>query len=164
MDQEVVEAPTTLRDTLESSFELAEQGNLPAVVETTTLPTTDRIRDEAGKFAKPERAANPSPVATKHDIPDPVDHSEQDAPLQRPTTWKKDYLPLWDKLQAGQPLTQEEATKFLRYANQRENEYKTGVSTYKGEAENARALQEAIAPFVPDLQRNGIHPQRGLTT
>ena len=154
MDQEVLEAPTTLRDTLEQSFEAAESGNLPAVVEKTTEVSTDRIRDEAGKFAT--EPSNPSPVATKHDVPDPVDHSEP--PLQRPTTWKKDYLPLWDKLQTGQPLTQEEATKFLRYANQRETEYKTGVSTYKAEAENAKTLQEAIAPFMPDLQKHGIHP------
>ena len=161
MDQQV-ETQTTLRDVLESSFEAAETGTLPAVVEKTTDVSQDRIRDEAGKFAKGVREAeptNPSPVATKHDIPDPVDHSEKDVPaLQRPTTWKKEYLPLWDKLQSGQPLTQDEATKFLQYANQRETEYKTGVSTYKGEAENARALQEAIAPFIPDLQRNGIHP------
>lgn len=159
MDQQV-EAPTTLRDALESNFDAAESGSLPAVVETTTEP--ERVRDGQGKFAKAVREAepvNPSPVATKHDIPDPVDHSEKEAPaLQRPTTWKKEYLPIWDKLQTGQPLTQEEATKFLQYANQRESEYKTGVSTYKGEAENARALQEAIAPFIPDLQRNGIHP------
>ena len=161
MDQQV-ETQTTLRDVLESSFEAAETGNLPAVVENTTEVSTDRIRDDSGKFAKAVREAepaNPSPVATKHDIPDPVDHSEKETPaLQRPTTWKKEYLPLWDKLQTGQPLTPDEATKFLQYANQRETEYKTGVSTYKGEAENARALQEAIAPFVPDLQRHGIHP------
>ena len=155
MDQEIAEAPTTLRDALESSFEAAESGNLPAVVERTTEVSQDRIRDEQGKFAR-EAPANPSPVATKHDIPDPVDHSEP--PLQRPTTWKKDYLPLWDKMQAGQPLTLDEANKFLRYANQRETEYKTGVSTYKAEAENAKALQEAIAPFAQDLQKNGIRP------
>ena len=157
MEQQVESAPTTLRDTLELNFEAAETGNLPAVIERPVEPTSDRIRDEAGKFAR--EVTNPSPVATKHDVPDLVDHSEPaEQPLQRPTTWKKDYLPLWDKLQSGQPLTQEEATKFLRYSNQRETEYKTGVSTYKAEAENAKALQEAIAPFIPELQKNGIHP------
>ena len=155
MDQQV-DTQTTLRDALESSFDAAETGNLPSIVETPVQEQSDRIRDEAGKFAKSTETKNPSPVATTHDIPDPVDHSEKQ--LQRPTTWKKEYLPLWDKMQAGQPLSQEEATKFLQYANQRETEYKTGVSTYKSEAENAKVLQEAIAPFIPDLQRNGIHP------
>jgi hypothetical protein len=161
MDQEV-SAPITLRDTLESNFEAAETGNLPAVVESTipAIPESGRERDDQGRFAKAVRETdNPSPVATKHDIPDPVDHTEKEVPaLTRPTTWKKEYLPLWDKLSSGQALTPDESIKFLQYANQRESEYKTGVSTYKGEAENARALQEAIAPFIPDLQRNGIHP------
>lgn len=144
MDQEVIEAPTTLRDALEASF---EQHDEPAASVEAPVEDTGRARDDSGRFA----ATNPSPVATTHDIPDPE-------PLQRPTTWKKEYLPLWDKMQSGQPLTQEENIKFLKYANQRESEYKSGVSTYKGEAENARALQEAISPFLPDLQRNGIHP------
>lgn len=156
MENEVIDAPNTLRDALETSFELAESGNLPEVVSATD--TVDRNRAADGKFVKAEVTApidkpigNPSPVATTHDVPEVQS-------LQRPTTWKKEYLPLWDKMQSGQPLTQEEATKFLQYANQRETEYKTGVSTYKGEAENARVLQEAIAPFIPDLQKYGIHP------
>lgn len=146
MDQQV-EAPTTLRDALEASFEAVESATVAPVEE----PVVDeRPRDEQGKFAP--KTENPSPVATTHDVPDPTPQ------LQRPTTWKKEYLPLWDKLQSGQQLTQDEAVKFLQYANQRENEYKTGVSTYKGEAENAKALQEAIAPFIPDLNKHGIHP------
>lgn len=154
MDQEV-DAPTTLRETLEGNFDSLEAETPVASVETPEVSDAP-ARDEQGKFAKAVRETprepepkNPSPVATTHDIPEP---------LQRPTTWKKEYLPIWDKLSAGQPLTQDEATKFLRYANQRETEYKTGVSAYKGEAENAKALQEAISPFLPDLQKHGIHP------
>lgn len=153
MDQEIA-APTTLRDALESNFDAAESGTLPSQSDTPIIESVSKPRDEQGKFSR-ESSENPSPVATKHDIPDPVESAPT---LQRPTTWKKEYLPLWDKLQTGQQLTQDEATKFLQYANQRESEYKTGVSTYKGEAENARVLQEAIAPFVPDLQKHGIHP------
>lgn len=158
MENEVVDTQNTLRDALASSFDLAEKGELPEVPNPAPIETTERVRDETGKFAKTEVTAtvdaklgNPSPVATTHDIP-------QTQELQRPTTWKKEYLPLWDKLQSGQQLTPDEAVKFLQYSNQRESEYKTGVSTYKAEAENAKILQEAIAPFIPDLQRHGIHP------
>ena len=42
--------------------------------------------------------------------------------------------------------------------NQRENEFKKGVSVYKAEAERAKALEEAISPSVPELQAQGIHP------
>jgi Skp family chaperone for outer membrane proteins len=35
---------------------------------------------------------------------------------------------------------------------------KKGVSAYKAEADNARQLTEAIGPYVPELQAQGIHP------
>ena len=47
---------------------------------------------------------------------------------------------------------------FRSYANQRESEYKKGVSTYKTEADSAKQLKEAIEPFMPELQKHGIHP------
>jgi hypothetical protein len=78
--------------------------------------------------------------------------------IPRPTTWKKEYLPIWDKLTTGQQLSPEEALKLAEYSNQRESEYKKGVSTYKQEADNAKTLVEAIAPFMPDLQKQNIHP------
>jgi len=54
----------------------------------------------------------------------------------------------------------EESAKLAAYSNQRENEYKTGVSTYKAEAQQAKSLQDAIAPFIPDLQSQNIAPQQ----
>ena len=78
--------------------------------------------------------------------------------IPRPTTWKKEYLPIWDKLTTGQQLSPEEALKLAEYSNQRESEYKKGVSTYKQEADNAKSLVEAIAPFMPELQQQNIHP------
>ena len=55
-------------------------------------------------------------------------------------------------------MTKEEALKLAEYSNQRESEYKKGVSTYKAEADRARALEEAIAPFIPELQAQNISP------
>jgi hypothetical protein len=81
-----------------------------------------------------------------------------DEEVKRPTTWKKEYREVWDKMQEGKPLDKEEFVKFAEYANQREAEYKKGVSAYKAEADNARQLTEAIGPFVPELQQQGIHP------
>ena len=81
-----------------------------------------------------------------------------DPSLARPTTWKKEYLPIWDKLTSGEALTKEEAIKLAKYSNQRESEYKKGVSTYKAEADRARELENAIAPFIPELQSQNISP------
>jgi len=135
---------TTLRDTLEANFDAAESGTLPTAEE--------RARDEAGRFAaKPE-------VKVEKPVEKPVVEAPQ--PPQRPTTWKKDYLPIWDKIAAGdtKSLTAEELKKLAEYTTQRENEYKTGVSTYKTEAQNAREIQEAITPYSQDLQANGLTP------
>jgi hypothetical protein len=58
----------------------------------------------------------------------------------------------------GKPLDRKEFAKFAEYANQREAEYKNGVSVYKKEADDARELTNAIGPFIPELQKHGIHP------
>jgi len=147
-----VETGTTLRDTIEASFDAAENGTLEPVVET-SRPVEDRIREENGRFAQKAETAEaviPESQQEKND-------------LQRPTTWKKDYLPIWDKLATGQPLLPDEARKLAQYSNQREKEYASGVSTYRAEAENARTLQEAIAPFIPNLQKANLDPKTWIT-
>jgi hypothetical protein len=79
-------------------------------------------------------------------------------PVTRPSTWKKEYVQIWDKMEAGEQISKEDFTKFAEYANQRESEYKKGVSTYKAEADRAKSYENAIAPFADNLQRRGIAP------
>lgn len=158
MPDEIVQSPT-LRDTLAENFEAAEAGLLET-------PPADRPRDEAGRFAKSDdkpvakaaEAAAPRGAPLAQTEP-PVAAAAAPAPaLQRPTTWKRDYLPIWDKLAAGTALTPDEAKKLAEYTNQREVEYKTGVSTYKTEAMQAKEVQDAITPYLPELEANGLRP------
>ena len=149
------------RDMLEAALEQAEEGTLEAPIEKEIEVNDDPIkaeqepnndeeepseRDEKGRF-KSQESAEEEPIAN------PVDEE-----VKRPTTWKKEYRDVWDKMQEGKPLGKEEFSKFAEYANQREAEYKRGVSAYKAEADNARQLTEAIGPFVPELQAQNIHP------
>lgn len=134
---------TTLRDALEASFNEVEQA-APAEI--------GQPRDDAGRFAqKPREEAKPEPV-----------EQPQAQPAQPqwagPSTWKKEYRPLYDKLAAGAGLTPDEAKKLAQYNLERENDFKTGVSTYKAEATAAKELQEAITPFLPELKANGLNP------
>ena len=119
-------------------------------------------RNEKGQFvAKDEAVAEEESVeAVAEDEAEPEQPEEQPevSDIPKPTTWKKDLLPLWDKIAKGETLTKDESKKHLEYLNQRENEFKKGVSVYKAEAERAKALEEAITPFVPELQAQGIHP------
>jgi hypothetical protein len=61
-------------------------------------------------------------------------------------------------MQEGKPLDKAEFAKFAEYANQREAEYKRGVSAYKAEADHAKQITDAINPFIPELQKHGISP------
>jgi len=119
-------------------------------------------RNEKGQFvAQDEAVAEEESVeAVAEDEAEPEQPEEQPevSDIPKPTTWKKDLLPLWDKIAKGETLTKDESKKHLEYLNQRENEFKKGVSVYKAEAERAKALEEAITPFVPELQAQGIHP------
>jgi hypothetical protein len=119
-------------------------------------------RNENGQFvAKDEAVAEEENVeAVAEDTAEPEQPEEQPeiGDIPKPTTWKKDLLPLWDKIAKGETLTKDESKKHLEYLNQRENEFKKGVSVYKAEAERAKALEEAINPFVPELQAQGISP------
>jgi hypothetical protein len=119
-------------------------------------------RNEKGQFvAKDEAVAEETSIeAVAEDTTEPEQPEEQSesGDIPKPTTWKKDLLPLWDKIAKGETLTKEESKKHLEYLNQRENEFKKGVSVYKAEAERAKGLEEAINPFIPELQAQGIHP------
>jgi hypothetical protein len=159
------------REMLEAALEQAEEGTLEAPIEKEIEVNDDPIqaenaseegseenRDEKGRFKSKNEESNteadqgeePELVAEASDVPDEE--------IKRPTTWKKEYVEVWNKMQEGKPLDKAEFVKFAEYANQREAEYKKGVSAYKAEADNARQLTEAIGQFSPELQAQGIHP------
>jgi hypothetical protein len=159
------------RELLEAALDQAEDGTLEAPIEKEIEVNDDPIqtentseegsseeasRDEKGRFKAQEisteqdSAKESDIVAEASDVPDEE--------IKRPTTWKKEYVEVWNKMQEGKPLDKAEFAKFAEYANQRESEYKKGVSAYKAEADNARELTQAIGQFVPELQKHGIHP------
>jgi hypothetical protein len=158
------------REMLEAALDQAEEGTLEAPIEKEIEVNDDPIqaenqetsveesdnRDEKGRFKAQEASSSdnsdqePDLVGEASDVPDEE--------IKRPTTWKKEYVEVWNKMQEGKPLDKAEFAKFAEYANQRESEYKKGVSAYKAEADNARQLTEAIGQFTPELQKHGIHP------
>ena len=86
--------------------------------------------------------------------------SHEEPQITRPSTWKKEYVSIWDKMEKGEQISKDDFTKFAEYANQRESEYKKGVSTYKAEADRAKSYENAIAPYAQDLQRRNIQPTK----
>jgi hypothetical protein len=140
------------REQLMAAMDAAEEGTLEAPEEKEIEVVEDTIAEEA------QAEEEPLSVAQEEEEPEEVEVAEPEPALQRPSTWKKEYLPIWDKLTSGEQLTKEEALKLAQYSNQRESEYKKGVSTYKAEADRGRVLEEAIAPFSDEFQKQGITP------
>lgn len=151
-----------LREALTSALESHETADVAPpevvtapVVETPAGETTEqraqRERDEAGRFKAKEEGtvskAAPAPVIPANAVPAPV------APTQKaPSSWKKDYWEAYEKLDPN----------LAKYIAQREEQFASGVSTYKQEAERAKELQDAIAPFQQDLQQHGMAPAQWI--
>ena len=149
------------RDLLEAALDAAEDGTLETPIEKDIeMADEDNISKES---AKEEISAHDneetSQDADSIEFANKDEAQEEEAkPVSRPSTWKKEYVQIWDKMEAGEQISKEDFTKFAEYANQRESEYKKGVSTYKAEADRARAYEDAIAPFADNLQKKNINP------
>jgi hypothetical protein len=146
------------REQLEAALDAAEEGTLEVPIEKDIeVAEKDDISEESAK----EEISAQDNEETAEDA-EPIEFESKDEEPQekvtRPSTWKKEYVTIWDKMESGEQISKEDFTKFAEYANQRESEYKKGVSTYKAEADRARGYEEAIAPFVPELQAQGITP------
>jgi hypothetical protein len=139
------------REQLMAAMDAVEEGTLEPVEE---APVEIEPVDDIAEEAKAEQ----EPVEIEAAEEETEEETPQEPALQRPSTWKKEYLPIWDKLTQGEQLTKEEAIKLAQYSNQRESEYKKGVSTYKAEADRAKELENAIAPFQAEFQQQGISP------
>ena len=143
------------RELLMQAMEAAEEGELEPVEE---APAELEPVDDIAEEAKLESTEEPIEAAQEEETEETEETSEEPT-LQRPTTWKKEYLPIWDKLTKGEQLTKEEGIKLAEYTGfQRETEFKRGVSTYKAEADRAKELENAIAPFQAEFQQQGISP------
>jgi len=150
------------REALMQAMEAAEEGELETPIEKEIVVVQDDIAEESAKAETSDEdrevSAEVFDAVESADKDEAQEAAEEVKPVTRPSTWKKEYVQIWDKMEAGEQISKEDFTKFAEYANQRESEYKKGVSTYKGEVDRMKGYEEAIAPFAPELQRRGIEP------
>ena len=151
------------RDMLEAALEAAEEGTLEAPIEKDIEKLeVDSISEESAKekvsHDDNEETSEVSKELEFASKDEAQEAAEEAKPISRPSTWKKEYVQIWDKMEAGEQISKDDFVKFAEYANQRESEYKKGVSTYKAEADRAKSYENAIAPYAQDLQRRGIQP------
>jgi hypothetical protein len=144
------------REQLMAAMDAAEEGTLEPVEE---APAEIEPVDDIAEEVKSETTEEPIEAAQDEETEEEIEEIAEEPVLKRPTTWKKEYLPIWDKLNNGEQLTREESKKVAEYTGMiRETEFKRGLSTYKAEADRARELESAIAPFQAEFQQQGISP------
>jgi len=143
------------RSMLEAALDTAEEAHDEEPLEVPeVLP-----EDNAEKSVETETSHQDNKEATENvSFAKSEESDEEKEKITRPSTWKKEYVNIWDKMEKGEQIDKEDFVKFAEYANQRESEYKKGVSTYKAEADRAKSYENAIAPYAQDLQRRGIQP------
>ncbi len=147
------------REALEAALDAAEEGTLEAPIEKEIDTSEDDITDESAKVENRNESNEESTKdAEELEFASKDEAQEEEVKISRPSTWKKEYVNIWDKMEKGEQIDKEDFVKFAEYANQRESEYKKGVSTYKAEADRAKSYENAIAPYAQDLQRRGIQP------
>jgi len=168
------EQQATLADTLRESIATVTAAEPAPTVVPETLPaeaapaepkpgrTAGRARAEDGKLlpgkpVKPEIAAElPKPEAVTPSPAEAQPATPAATPIPRPSSWKKEMWPIWEKMNTGEALTPQEARQVAEYNAQRETQFATGVSTYKQIADSARPVMDAIAPFQADIKGTGM--------
>ena len=155
MSEEQLDRRALLEQAMESADE-QEPLETEAVLEEDLPQESDQ---EEVRFEDNEEPAK----SFQADEPTESDEEPQEKPITRPSTWKKEYVQIWDKMEKGEQISKEDFNKFAEYANQRESEYKKGVSTYKAEADRAKAYEEAVGPYAEDLQKRGIKPEQYIS-
>ena len=154
------------RAMIEAAMEAAEEGTLEApeekeIVEPETDPIVEanQAEEQVETEITGQDSESPAEVVAEHQSEESHE-AEEEKPVTRPSTWKKEYVQIWDKMEKGEQISREDFVKFAEYANQRESEYKKGVSVYKAEAEASKRVMEAVAPFEQAIRSRGLEPSQ----
>lgn len=153
-----------LREALEAALDAAEANTDEKEINSEPLEVEETVSEDIPNEPPKEEVVSESEQASAEES-EPIEQTdsseaedEVEVKITRPSTWKKEYVSIWDKMEKGEQISKQDFVKFAEYANQRESEYKKGVSTYKAEADRARSYENAIAPYAQDLQKRGIQP------
>lgn len=145
---EEIDKAESRRDTLSKGLDALET---PADGQTETAEQkTERLRDEAGRFAKGEArpVLTAKPVAPVADA-QPAQPSPWDAP---PKSWKKESHELWGKTDA----------EIRKMVHEREEQMRAGVEGIIPKAKFADQVTQALGQHIPRMQALGIDTVQGI--
>lgn len=152
-----IESPTTMDSTIAKEWESISKNLTSEVSEVVA-------RDSSGRFTKRELDASapevtPAPTAAPV-AQEQVEQPQEDIPAapspeasKAPGSWKAEAKALFDKLD---PLVQQEVLR-------REGDFHKGIESYKARAQVAERFEQAIAPYLPTIQKLGVSPEQAVS-
>lgn len=148
MDSDVIDATEdSLRDDIAAAYGSDEPVAEVRVEETKpVVETTERARDEVGRFAKKDGEVAPEGVPdAPASEPAPVTNTNTRKP---PQSWRQD---LKDKFLTLDPEIQDEAIR-------RENDYNKGIQRYAEDAKYAATVKPVFDKWAPYLNQLQVQP------
>lgn len=153
------------RDQLAAAFEKAAE---PKTVEPVTAQPnepvseakvevkSERPRDESGKFV--EKKASGAPP-TQPDAPkvEAAAVSEAKAARKYPSTWKRDYEPVYRKLE-----TNPEYAAILDEIERRESDHLKQISSHTPTLNFAQQVKKVLEPYQQTFQQMNIQPEQAI--
>ncbi len=142
------------QDTAQAKTEVS-----PPPVAEAAPQSNGRARDESGKFAKDEKKANGASVPPSSDAPkvEAVAVSEAKAARKYPSTWKRDYEPVYRKLEANP-----EYQSILDEIERREGDHLKQIGQYKPNVEFAANIRKTLEPYQQTFQRLNLPPEQAI--
>lgn len=134
------DTPVSMDDTIRDTLRSIKSRDPESVELTDKTPDTpeqkaEKIRDRAGKFAKPDDS-----LVT--DL----------APKAAPNTWRKEQAAKFNTLP---PDIQEEVLR-------READIHRGLEQYRDKAQFGEAMEKAVTPFLNTIQNQGLTPDKAV--
>lgn len=136
----------------------AEAAPPPEPTQTEQPLATARSRDESGKFAKADEK-KASGASSPSDAPKvgAVAVSDAKAARKYPSTWKRDYEPVYRKLEANP-----EFSAVLDEIERRENDHLKQIGQYKPNVEFATTIRKALEPYQQTFQQLNMQPEQAI--
>lgn len=164
IENQLPEAETDdLATALGAAFDHIEAGGeAPADVEL-EIDQPEAALDEAPAADKPD--ADPvdksaetqeTPAGKSDELQDQDDTGDQpeiDHTQSAPSSWSKDAATKWADLPA----------EIKAEIHKRESDYHKGIEPYRQSAAIAQEMQQAIAPYMQNIQASGVHPLQAIS-
>ena len=111
-------------------------------------------RNEKGQFVaeteEPTEEESVEAVAEDASEPEQPEEQPETSDIPKPTTWKKDLLPLWDKIAKGETLTKDESKNILNTLTNERTSLKRALAYIKRKRNEQRLLRKQLTRLSPN--------------